>query len=261
MTLPPVLAALLLFMVLSALSQHDQMLMAQDVVDTRFVFKAMLTLVLALTYTCIARAFLPHDMVDGSPRYSWLMALPIQGIAIPISAGAAWYLSGLTVNEWLCASWKDLPDPNAQSFYLFLLCGYMAKDIPVGMDFQFAAHHVVCGLTAFYYLLADPSGLFIAGATILEFGSSSNTILLLLPCSLSLYLHVVIMTLSNIGAFLLGVYYVSMQNVSIVPRVLVAAVIVGLCLARQHVCHCNWQAGVKTRTLNGMQEPLKKAAD
>lgn len=124
----------------------------------------------------------------------------------------------------------------------------MVKDIPVGMDFMFAAHHVICVAVDLYFFFADPPGIFIAGAAVMELGSSTNTLFMLRPNSrAALYIHIVIMSASNMIALFLVMYYAFMEAVPLSTRITHVAVVAGLVAARQQCCFGNVKSAFKTK--------------
>mmetsp|Transcript_10536 Transcript_10536/g.19740 ORF Transcript_10536/g.19740 Transcript_10536/m.19740 type:complete len:379 (+) Transcript_10536:83-1219(+) len=98
-----------------------------------FIIKAFWVFAAAQLYAQLAAALLPHQPVQGSPLYSWLMALPLQCIVIPGLALHAWLASGLSIQEWLSAPYEDLPCQICQDAFIYMFIAYMVKDVFVGM--------------------------------------------------------------------------------------------------------------------------------
>ena len=171
----------------------------------------------------------------GSPRYTWLMALPLQGCVLPGVAGMAWWMSGLPVSLWLFADRGNLRCDIWHDLFLYLFFGYMMKDFACRMALEFWLHHVTCAVVTLYFLFCeDCTGIYIAAATVLELGSTTNTIHVLWPGGATLMLHVAGMTISNIsGLVLLTLYFMKPAGECVGLLTLVGGLLI---LCRQYFC-------------------------
>lgn len=195
-------------------------------------------------YLIVLRALLSSESVQGSPRYSWYAAILMQLVVFPGLAAAAWVSSAHeTWESWLDAGWGDEERPFEQLWLMFFVA-YMIKDVILPMDLLFWLHHVVCiGLAmAFSSLVpANPPATFMVGATIMEFGSSSQALFYLFPTHrVAWHTHLLGMTISNIaGLFMTANFVLSNERTPVVARAAIAFVATGLCTVRQSFCHAN----------------------
>mmetsp|Transcript_54682 Transcript_54682/g.122325 ORF Transcript_54682/g.122325 Transcript_54682/m.122325 type:complete len:211 (-) Transcript_54682:904-1536(-) len=193
----------------------------------------------AQLYAQLAAALLPHQPVQGSPLYSWLMALPLQCIVIPGLALHAWLASGLSIQEWLSAPYEDLPCQICQDAFIYMFIAYMVKDAFVGMTLKYWMHHLLSAAVGLHYLGGD-SSTFIAVAAILEVGSATSTLYTLLPRSrVARQAHATGMTMSNVMGTYLGLSQLSTSKKSNGACALLCAIGAGFVVCRQ--LHC-WQS-------------------
>ena len=213
------------------------------------VVGVVLVAVVGLLYTFLWSMLMSGKVSHGSPYYNWMSCVPLQTVGFPALALYGWWSSPFTPTEWLAAGWES-EGRVAERLFLFGIVGYMAKDLPAGMDRVYFAHHAVCSAMAVAFLYVPPAGVMIAGSAVLEWGSVSQTLHLFNPKSAAaLYAHVAIMTLSNIGAVALALFYLTVPTSPIAVRGGFAFVVVGLSLSRQMYAHGNarafWAAATK----------------
>jgi len=188
-------------------------------------------------YALGAKRALSNDPVDGSPRFTWLMALPVQGCVLPAIAALAWWKNGLELMDWLVVKRADLSYNNLHDAFLYVFFGYMVKDFSSPMSLTYWLHHGACALLAIYFLEADFSGLFICGATVLELGSTTNTVCTLWPGLRARAVHVICMTASNWTGLLLLWLYILHSTSSDVPVLVLVGMLLIFC--RQYHCICS----------------------
>ena len=192
---------------------------------------------LAQVYVLVAATILPHDLIQGSPRYSWLMSLPLQGVLMPGLALHAWLASELSIEAWLSAPYESLPCQACQDAFVYAFVCYMLKDVFVGMTLTFWLHHLISAAVGVYFLQRSGSGTFILVASILEAGSATNTIYTLWPKSTKARrAHAVGMTTSNVFAAYLGLDRMINSNKSLGIRALLSLVLAGFIVCRQKHC-------------------------
>lgn len=220
---------------------------------------------LSLAYTAACARLLHTAPLHGSPIYSWQSCVPLQLVLLPGLVLWAWRRSPEfpSLDAWLLATRAERrhrrrpggfappsadPPISPEDWFLVAITAYLAKDIPVGMDAKFWAHHVVCWVTIFAFFWIDPVPLFICGAAVLEVGSASQSVLYLWPSLPSAAAHAVLMTCSNLVAAWLLVKFIARPGTCAqhLVRILLGVAAVGLFLGRQHSCILNfvaWSSG------------------
>ena len=134
----------------------------------------------------VARRCLPGDMLDGSPRWCWLVAKLFQQVLCPLALLRAWAF------EAFAPGWLVLPraaafeaaggGARATRHVVRLLVGYFAKDLLEQQQALYHAHHVACiGMTVAALAVPCAGPAVLAGATVLECGSSTYGATVLYP--------------------------------------------------------------------------------
>jgi len=234
-------------------------LLGMAVFESVVVFIAS-TLFLALGNAPFRSKF-GSDMVQGSPRWTWVYGSVFQTVVLPAIFLGAWGIGAEFSLSYFTQSSQTLSSPATVWFeqaFLFAFGGYLARDMMVPMSPLFIVHHVVCLFSSLVCWLCPPCARsFIFGVFFLELGSGSQAIFLLQPESKLLEVaHLVVMTVSNIAAifFATDPCHHRLAEVPSALRLCMLSITVVVCWLRQRACMTNCQ-----RFLAQCSRPEKEA--
>jgi hypothetical protein len=143
-----------------------------------------------------------------SPRATYMQGMLVQVAFGPIMwlAFATWRENNpqQSVTDWMATSMHaDSADTLYSRVFYANLLAHFAKDFIFGMDPLIIIHHIVCigGMSLQTYVIVEGANAMLLGSAILELGSAAYNLVNLYPSSrLCLWLYVVTMAMSNLGA-------------------------------------------------------------
>ncbi|KAJ9439271.1 hypothetical protein DIPPA_07452 [Diplonema papillatum] len=213
-------------------------------VATALVFG--LTIVLDVTF----RQVYSHEMIEGSPIFSWNVAAVFQSIVFPglcVLSVAEKQFRGI----WDIAhcSWDNKGDGTCgdmlfEELFCLAVVAYFARDCivlcrDVSSNLRYFAHHFICGAATLFLFAFDASGgvtIVCVGIMGLEAGSFCMGRCLLNPSSATTYVYLCGMTISNFIAALVLPYILFFTSITDYRAWLIVATSTVLCAVRQLVC-------------------------
>ena len=161
----------------------------------------------------------PTNIIGGSPAWMTWMSMAYQLVYSGIMLGWAWPAAAVatggtlawgTAREWFapdaCAAAQPAPmldpaDPGKlwwERIFLYLMCGYMIKDLFQEMSPLIYAHHVACLAGVGIFLRGSCGGVAAVGTWVLEVGSFAYNAWVVRPESAAMRaFYVVVHTASN----------------------------------------------------------------
>jgi len=221
-----------------------EVLLDTVVFESAVVFVAS-TLFLALGNAPFRSKF-GSDMIQGSPRWTWVYGSVFQTLVLPGIFLCAWGLGAEFSLSYFTHSSEVLASPATAWFenaFLYAFGGYLARDMMVPMSPLFMLHHIVCLFSSLMCWLCPPCARsFIFGVFFLELGSGSQALFLLQPQSMLFeLLHFVVMSVSNIAAifFALDPWHHRLAEVPGSIRIVMLCITLAVCWLRQRACLTN----------------------
>lgn len=211
----------------------------------------------------VGRQIFSHEMLQGSARWTWLVGGWYQSFLFPYLALSAWSAWSYDLSDFLLGTWPEFQSGDAdgattttnptssrspmvyETLFMYCFFGFLAKDFIVKMNPIYFVHHAVCALAIMLWLFWPaplPIGAAVAGCTIFELGSLSQTVFYLRGIEAwAEYFHFFLMSASNIAGVLCHgvVLWFFLPTTPILMRVLASAISVGLASSRQLYCHEN----------------------
>lgn len=190
-------------------------------------------------------------------------SLPHQLVLLPFVSWFAVMSQPRPFLDWLAQSWDGLGDGYLEMLWLYVFLGYMIKDV-IFMELTlpmlpFWVHHVASIVISSTFLFFSPPGIFIVGGTLCEVGSATQSIFYLVGPksirSVSLWVHALGMSASNIGSVLLLKLFVFGQTHTPLPaRLFFGFVSLLMFIGRQFFCVANVQGVMKLANSNSVSE-------
>lgn len=202
-----------------------------------------LTLFLALGNSLFVR--FGSELIQGSPRWTWVYGGVFQVVIFPLLFLCAWGVGTGFHADYFLRPHQELKSATTQWFekaLLFTFGAYLARDLVVTMSPLFILHHIVC-LCASMVCFAYPASArsFLTGMVCLELGSGSQSLFMLKPCRELEILHLLVMSLSNIVAVFVALdpWSHRLGEVPSAVRGMLLFTTTCLCCMRQRACFQN----------------------
>mmetsp|Transcript_79511 Transcript_79511/g.170399 ORF Transcript_79511/g.170399 Transcript_79511/m.170399 type:complete len:333 (-) Transcript_79511:69-1067(-) len=178
------------------------------------------------------------EMLDGFPRWRWVLSAFTQAVIMPALVLLAWHNSSVSLGlgQWLAASARDLP--GFERWYVYALFASNSRDMfpmPAEANFLLKVHHWIVVSACVLALFAPQGfGLFVGGTFLLELGSMTFNLRCLYPQSMAINVaYQICMPVSNVAAVAGGVAMLGMTGIPVWMKALYFVVDVGVCIGRQ----------------------------
>lgn len=199
----------------------------------------LVTSVLGRLANKAARRLVPsRQLLDGFPRWRWLLSVATQAVVFPTLVGLAWLFSGqhCGLQVWLMAPASSLSA--FERWYVYALFASQTRDmfpLPAKASFMMKLHHWVVVIACVLSLMAPHGfGLFVLGTFVLEVGSMTFNMRVLYSGSKAIeVLYQTCMLASNLAAVAVGILMLQMPGIPLWMKSLYFVADVGVCLGRQ----------------------------